>query len=183
MTSFKSKEREAPVGLGRGEGWRRGGCMASLLCKPIKEEEPGARHPINLTSLAAKISEDIRREFSMWRLGGKVTNSWKTAPVYLKNRSGATTPIDSFPAVPDLGDRAGAVRLQRHPDVKQAWPLCHKQTARGCREAPGHHTRLPRAALGVEPRRDPGRDSRIGTGPGHPARRWRSPHPIPVLLL
>ena len=105
--------------------------MASLLCKPIKEEEPGAKHPINLTSLAAKISEDIRREFNMWRLGGKVTNSWKTAPVYLKNRSGATTPVDSFPAVPDLGDRAGAVRLQRRPDVKQAWPLCHKQTARG----------------------------------------------------
>lgn len=139
------KGERGPCWLGEGRGREGRGCMASLLCKPIKEEEPGARHPINLTSLAAKISEDVRREFSMWRLGGKVTNSWKTAPVYLKSRSGATTPIDSFPAVPDLGDRAGTVRLQRHPDVKQAWPLCHKQTARGCREAPGS-TGTPYAA-------------------------------------
>ena len=39
------------------------GRMAGLLFKSIKEEEPGAKHPINLTSLAAKISEDIRRKF------------------------------------------------------------------------------------------------------------------------
>lgn len=68
MTSFQSKERQAPVSLGRGrwgEGERREGLgrMAGLLFKSIKEEEPGAKHPINLTSLAAKISEDIRRKF------------------------------------------------------------------------------------------------------------------------
>lgn len=49
-------EKEAPVDLG--EKWedKRG----SLLFKPIKEEEPWAKYAINLTSLAAKISEDIR---------------------------------------------------------------------------------------------------------------------------
>ena len=51
------------------------GHMAGLLFKAIQEEEPGAKHPINLTSLAAKIFEDIRRKFNMWRLGRKVTNS------------------------------------------------------------------------------------------------------------
>lgn len=50
------------------------------------------------------MSEDIR-EFNMWSLGRKVTNSWKTAPVYLKNRSGPTNPVDFFLAVPDPGDR------------------------------------------------------------------------------
>lgn len=39
--------------------------MGSLHFKPIKEEEPRAKHPINLTSLATKISEDIRKEFNM----------------------------------------------------------------------------------------------------------------------
>lgn len=68
VTSFQSKETQASVGLGRGR-WRKGegreglGRMAGLLFKSIKEEEPGAKHPINLTSLAAKISEDIRRKF------------------------------------------------------------------------------------------------------------------------
>lgn len=90
VVSFQSKERQAPVGLGRGRGAGKGregvGHMAGLLFEPIKEEEPGAKQPINLTSLAAKISEDIRRKFNMWRLGRKVTNSWKTAPVYLKKK-------------------------------------------------------------------------------------------------
>ena len=119
VVSFQSKERQAPVGLGRGRGEGKGreglGHMAGLLFKPIKEEEPGAKHPINRTSLAAKISEDIRRKFNMWRLGRKVTNSWKTAPVYLKkkkNRSDPTAPKDSFPAVPDLGDGAGTAWRQ-----------------------------------------------------------------------
>lgn len=49
----------------------------SLLYKPIEEEEPGAKHPINLTSFAAQISVDIRREFNMWRLGRKVTKNGK----------------------------------------------------------------------------------------------------------
>lgn len=53
---------------GRG---RRKDAWGSLLYKPIEEEEPGAKHPINLTSFAAQISEDIRREFNMWGLGRK----------------------------------------------------------------------------------------------------------------
>lgn len=58
------------VALGRGEGGGRD-AWGSLLYKPIEEEEPGAKHPINLTSFAAQISEDIRREFNMWGLGRK----------------------------------------------------------------------------------------------------------------
>lgn len=77
VTPPSQREKEDPALLGWGwEGGRRG-CIGSLLFKPIKEEEPGAKHPINLTSLAAQISEDIRREFNMWRLGRKVTNSGK----------------------------------------------------------------------------------------------------------
>lgn len=49
-------EKEAPVDLGGKWEDKRG----SLLLKPIKEEQPRAKYPINLTSLAAKISEDIR---------------------------------------------------------------------------------------------------------------------------
>ena len=56
--------------LREGRG-RRKGAWGSLLYKPIEEEEPGAKHPINLTSFAAQISEDIRREFNMWGLGRK----------------------------------------------------------------------------------------------------------------
>ena len=102
------------MGWGKGAGLRH---MAGLLFKAIQEEEPGAKHPINLTSLAAKIFEDIRRKFNMWRLGRKVTNSWKTAPVYLKkkNRSDPTAPKDSFPAVPDLGDGGGTAWRQCSP--------------------------------------------------------------------
>lgn len=37
-----------------------GGQERKSAFKPIKEEEPWAKYPINLTSLAAKISEDIR---------------------------------------------------------------------------------------------------------------------------
>ena len=84
------------MGRGKGEGL---GHMAGLLFKAIQEEEPGAKHPINLTSLAAKIFEDIRRKFNMWRLGRKVTNSWKTAPVYLKKKKiGQTQQLQKIPS-------------------------------------------------------------------------------------
>lgn len=51
--------------------------MGNLPYKPIEEEEPRAKPPINLTSFAAQISEDIRGEFNMWRLGRKVTKNGK----------------------------------------------------------------------------------------------------------
>lgn len=135
LSSQRREKGSCCLGEGRGRKWR-----GSLLFKPIKEEEPGAKHPINLTSLAAKISEDIRREFNMWRLGRKVTNSWKTAPVYLKNRSGPTNPVDSFPAVTDPGDRGSAVWVQCHFDLKQALLLYHRQPGADGKHADSVHS-------------------------------------------
>lgn len=43
----------------------------------------------------------------MWRLGRKVTNSWKIAPVYnfFLKRAGPTNLVDSFLAIPGPGAR------------------------------------------------------------------------------
>ena len=143
--SFQSKERQAPVGLGRGRGAGKGreglGHMAGLLFEPIKEEEPGAKQPINLTSLAAKISEDIRRKFNMWRLGRKVTNSWKTAPVYLKKKIGQTQQLQKIPSQQFQIWEMEAVMHggNARPGTRQVWLLCHKKMAWCRQEATGCH--------------------------------------------
>lgn len=54
-------QREDLIALGRGESRGGDASLGNLLHKPIEEEKPGAKHPINLTSFAAQISKDIRR--------------------------------------------------------------------------------------------------------------------------
>lgn len=116
----------------------------------------------------------------MWRLGRKVTNSWKTALVYLKNRSGPTNPIDSFPAVTDPGERGSAVWVQCHFDLKQALLLYHKETARGLiGSTQTQCAQLPRTVLCIEPHHDPGNDSKLGTGPRSPRLKVRELTPNP----
>lgn len=101
----------------------------------------------------------------MWRLGRKVTNSWKTAPVYLKNRSGPTNPIDFFPAVSDLRDRGSAMWVRCHFGLRQAVLWYHKDAARGRWEALGHSTQMAMTALSVELPDDPGSGQQVRCWP------------------
>lgn len=56
-----------------------------------------------------------------------MTNSWKTGLVYLKNRSGPTNPIDSFPATADPGEGQCCVGALPF-DLKQALLWYHKDS-------------------------------------------------------